>query len=179
MADPVLGYIVALGIAALLGSAGLHKLRARHQFSEVLGAYRLLPESVIPGMVAVLLVAELSTALGLIVPASRPAACVAAATLLLLYACAIGINLARGRRDLDCGCSLASARRPIAAWMLLRNGVLASLALTVALPWSGRPLTALDLMTIAGGALAAALLYVSVDALLGTVAPAAALARAR
>jgi hypothetical protein len=99
--------------------------------------------------------------------------------LLLGYGCAIGINLARGRRDLDCGCSLAAGRRPIAAWMLLRNGVLAAAAIAAAFPSMGRPLTWIDMMTIVAGASATALLYASIDALLGRVAPAAAMARAR
>ena len=179
MADPVVGTIIALGTAVLLGWAGLHKIRESHEFFEVLTAYRLLPGSVIPAAVYVLPAVELLTSLGLIVPASRRAACVAAAALLLGYGCAIGINLARGRRDLDCGCSLATGRRPIAAWMLLRNGVLASAAVAAAFPWMARPLTWIDMMTIVAGASAAALLYASIDALLGRVAPTAAMARAR
>lgn len=179
MVDPVLGYIVLLGVAALMASAGLHKLRGRQEFSEVLAAYRLLSGSVIPTAVHVLPGVELLTALGLLVPESRPTACVIAAALLIAYGGAIGINLARGRRDLDCGCSLAGGRRPIAAWMLARNGVLAVAALGVALPWASRTLGWIDLMTIAAGASAAVLLYASTDALLGRVVPAAAMARAR
>jgi len=179
MTDPVVATIIALGTAVLLGWAGLHKIRERREFFEVLTAYRLLPGSVIPAATHVLPSVELLTAFGLLVPASRRTACVAAAALLLGYGCAIGINLARGRRDLDCGCSLAAGRRPIAAWMLLRNGILASAALAAAFPWMARPLTWIDMMTIVAGASAAALLYASIDALLGRVAPAAAMARAR
>jgi uncharacterized membrane protein len=180
MTDPVVATIIALGTAVLLGWAGLHKIRERREFFEVLTAYRLLPGSVILAAVHVLPALELLTAFGLMVPASRRAACVAAAALLLGYGCAIGINLARGRRDLDCGCSLAAGRRPIAAWMLLRNGILALAALAAAAsPSMPRPLTWIDMMTIVAGASAAALLYASIDALLGRVAPAAAMARAR
>jgi hypothetical protein len=179
MTDPVVANIIALGTAVLLGWAGLHKLRDRREFFEVLTAYRLLPGSVIPAAAHVLPALELLTAFGLLVPTSRRVACGAAAALLLGYGCAIGINLARGRRDLDCGCSLAAGRRPIAAWMLLRNGVLAAAAIAAAFPSMGRPLTWIDMMTIVAGASATALLYASIDALLGRVAPAAAMARAR
>jgi Methylamine utilisation protein MauE len=179
MIDPAVGHIVTLDLAALLAWAAFHKLRAAREFFEVLTAYRLLPRRAASAALHLLPALELLTALGLIVPWSRRSACVAAAGLLLMYGCAIGINLARGRRDLDCGCSLASGRRPIAAWMLMRNGAMAWAALAVALPWSVRPLAWVDMMTIVAGASAAALLCASIDALLGRVAPAAATARAR
>jgi hypothetical protein len=63
--------------------------------------------------------------------------------------------------------------------MLMRNATMACAAVTVALPWVPRTLALLDIMTIVAGASAAALLYASIDALLGRVVPAAAIARAR
>ena len=59
--------------------------------------------------------------------------------LLLTYAIAIAINLARGRRDLDCGCAGPNERRPIAAWMVWRNVGIAILLAAVLLPWSAAP----------------------------------------
>jgi hypothetical protein len=179
MIDPALGYLVILDIAGLLGWSALQKLRARHEFFEILTAYRVLREGCVPAAVYVLPSAELLIALALLIPVSRRAACVAAAGLLLIYGCAIAINLARGRRDLDCGCGLASGRRTIAGWMLMRNATMTCAAVTVALPWIPRTLALLDVMTIVAGASAAALLYASIDALLGRVVPAAAIARAR
>jgi hypothetical protein len=179
MMDPALGYLLVLGLAALLGSAAVHKFASRGEFQGVLEAYRLLPKKALTAAARLVPAAESSAALGLLVPATRRYACLAAAGLFLLYACAIAVNLARGRRDLDCGCSLAGGRRPIAPWMLARNAALTVAALAAALPWLSRPLGVLDLVTISAGAAAAALLYASIDALLGRVAPAAALARAR
>jgi hypothetical protein len=63
--------------------------------------------------------------------------------------------------------------------MLVRNAAMACAAAAVALPWISRTLALLDIVTIVAGASAAALLYASIDALLGRVVPAAALARAR
>jgi uncharacterized membrane protein len=179
MIDPALGYLVILDMAALLGWSALQKLGARREFFEVLTAYRVLPERWVPAAVYVLPSAELLIALALLIPVSRRAAGVAAAGLLLIYGCAIAVNLARGRRDLDCGCGLASGRRTIAEWMLVRNATMTCAAVTVALPWAPRTLALLDIMTIVAGASAAALLYASIDALLGRVVPAAAIARAR
>jgi hypothetical protein len=179
MIDPALGYLVVVGLAALLGWSALQKLRAPREFSEILSAYRVLGERWVPAAVYGLPSAELMIAVGLLIPVSRSAACLAAAGLLLTYGIAIAVNLARGRRDLDCGCSLANGRRPIAGWMLVRNAVMASAAVAAALPWNPRTCALLDIMTILGGAAAAALLYASIDALLGRVVPAASIARAR
>lgn len=179
MIDPALGYLVILDLAALLGWSAFQKLGARREFSEILTAYRVLGERWVPAAVYVVPAAELLIALALLVPVSRRAGCAAAAGLLLMYGCAIAVNLARGRRDLDCGCGLASGRRAIAEWMLIRNATMACAAATVALPWVPRTLGLLDILTIVAGASAAALLYASIDALLGRVVPAAAIARAR
>jgi hypothetical protein len=179
MIDPVLGYLVIWDLAALLGWSALQKFGARREFFEILAAYRVLRERWVPAAVYGLPAAEGLMALALLIPVSRRAACAAAAGLLLIYGGAIAVNLARGRRDLDCGCGLASGRRTIAGWMLMRNATLACVALTVALPWVPRTLAWLDIMTIVAGASAAALLYASLDALLGRVIPAAAIARAR
>jgi hypothetical protein len=179
MIDPVLGYLVVSDLAALLGWSALQKLGARREFFEILTAYRVLREGWVPAAVYVLPAAELLIAASLLTPVSRRAGCVAAAGLLLIYGCAIAVNLARGRRDLDCGCGLASGRRTIAGWMLMRNATMACVALTVALPWAPRTLAWLDITTMVAGASAAALLYASIDALLGRVIPAAAHARAR
>jgi hypothetical protein len=93
------------------------------------------------------------------------------AALLLLYAAAIGVNLHRGRHDLSCGCGGPDERRPIAAWMLGRNLLLATLLGAAALPWATRALQGADFLTVAGGMGVAALLYMSADRLLGQVAP--------
>jgi uncharacterized membrane protein len=179
MIDPVLGYLVSLDLAALLGWSALQKLGARREFIEIIRAYRVLRETWVAAAVYMLPSAELLIALALLIPAFRPAAGGAAAGLLLLYGCAIAVNLKRGRRDLDCGCGLTSGRRTIAGWMLVRNATMAGAAVAVALPWAPRTLAWLDIMTIVAGTAAAALLFASIDALLGRVVPAAAIARAR
>jgi hypothetical protein len=114
---------------------------------------------------------ELTLAAGLLAPASRAACACAGAGLLVLYAFAIALNLARGRRELACGCGGANERRPIAAWMVWRNLLLAAILAVAALPAAARPLEAVDLLTVGGGLAVAALLYMSADALLGRVAP--------
>ena len=48
--------------------------------------------------------AEALVIVGLIVPATRPAAAMLAFALLAIYGVAIAINLVRGNRRIDCGC---------------------------------------------------------------------------
>jgi len=165
MLDPALGYIVVLSLVVLLGAAALHKLQAPNDFVQVLAAYRLLPGYVAPVAAQGLPLVELATGFALLLPGSRRVACIAAAGLLTIYGCAMAVNIGRGRRDIDCGCRLVSDRRPIATWMVIRNACLATAALSILLPWASRPLAAVDALTIAAGALSAALLYVSIDAL--------------
>jgi len=94
---------------------------------------------------------------------------------LIVYAFGMAINLARGRRDLDCGCGTARDRRSIAAWMVWRNLFLAAALGIAAFPWSPRPLDLSDLLTVMGGLTVGVILYLALDRLLGDVAPRAAI----
>lgn len=175
MIDPAIGTLLSGAFALLFASAALQKARAFRYFAEVFRAYRLLPPSLPAAAAAAVPLLELAVAAALLLPATRIAAAVAGAALLLLYALAIGVNLLRGRRELSCGCGGPDERRPIAAWMIVRNGLLAAALGSVALPWTARTLHAADLLTVAGGMAVAALLYMSADRLLGRVAPRTAL----
>jgi uncharacterized membrane protein len=170
MLDPAIGLLIIGCCALLFASASLHKLRDLARFTEVLRAYRLLP----PGaarFATLVPFAELTIAAGLIVPATRQAAALAGLALLVVYAAAIAVNLARGRRELACGCGGPDDERPIAPWMVGRNLLLALLLGTTVLRWSTRALLPTDLITVGGGAAVATLLYVCLDRLLGRVAP--------
>lgn len=176
MIDPAIGALLAGAFALLFASAALQKLRDLRAFAEAFRAYQILPDAAAP-LAWLVPTLELTIALGLLVAASRPGASAAGAALLLAYACAIGVNLRRGRRDLACGCGGPEERRPIAAWMVGRNVLLAALLGVVALPWLARPMQPSDALTIGVGTAVTALLYASLDRLLGRIAPQAALLR--
>jgi uncharacterized membrane protein len=111
---------------------------------------------------------ELAGALGLMVGATRGPAAGLLLSLLAVFTGAIALNLARGRRDLDCGCFGPLLRQQLSGWLLVRNGVLA-LAVVVALVRSdARPLAPLDYATIASAAAALVLLYGAANYLLAT-----------
>ena len=81
-------------------------------------------------------------------------------------AAAIGVNLARGRRHIDCGCAGPHARRPIGPGLVVRNTVLAAVALAALAPVYDRPLVWVDALTVSGAVLALAALYVAADRLM-------------
>jgi hypothetical protein len=175
MIDPALGSLILTGLALLFATAAFHKFRDLERFSLVLAAYRVMPERSAAGVAWSFPCAELAVALALPWPPTRRWAALAAAALLLVYAAGMTLNLARRRRDLDCGCAAAGRRRPIAAWMVWRNLILALASITVALPWAHRRFGGADLLTVLAGAAAAVALYAALDRLLGEVAPRAAL----
>jgi hypothetical protein len=169
--DPGIGYLIVLAFALLFVHAALGKWRSLAAFGGVLGNYRLLPASLVAALAVLVPALETGVALLILASASRPWATATGVALLLAYAFAIVVNLRRGRYDLDCGCAGPADRRPIAAWMVWRNLVLAAALALAGVPWSARPLAWTDLITIGGGLAVLTLLYVALDRLLGQVMP--------
>ena len=111
-------------------------------------------------------VAELMIAFALLVPAWRIYAALTAAGLMALYAAAIGINLWRGRRDIDCGCAGPDQAQPLRPVLLLRNSALVGLALLASVSPVVRDLGVFDgFVTVAASAVAL-LIYAAADGLL-------------
>lgn len=164
--DPIFIIASALAIAVLLASAATHKLRAPGRFARQLADYELLPEALVRPGARVIPVLELAIAFALLVPASRTWAALAAAGLMALYASAIGINLWRGRRDIDCGCAGPDQAQPLRPILLLRNGVLVALALLASLSPIARDLGFFDGFTTVAASAVALLIYAAVDGLL-------------
>ncbi len=169
--DPALGILLASAFALLFAHAAWHKWRELPRFAATLAAYRLLPRSLGAAGGYLVPLAESAVAMLLLVPAARPAAALLGVGLLLAYAFAIAVNLRRGRRDLDCGCTGPLDRRPIAAWMVWRNALLAIVLAAVAQPWSPRPIGGIDAVTILAGLVALVLVYATVDRLVGQIMP--------
>lgn len=136
MIDPVLQVVVAFGLAILFAAAARHKWADHTRFRQQLDAYRLLPGIVVAPAAWLLAGLETTVALGLLLPGTRAFAGLAAAALLTGYALAMAVNLARGRRHIDCGCG--GDPLLLSPWLLLRNGMLTIGALLLALPVSAR-----------------------------------------
>lgn len=145
---PTLLLTVRAGIACVFVAAALGKLRHLTVFRGVLANYRLLPPWAVGAGHLLLPAAELVVGLGML--AVPRAAGPSAALLLAVFAAAMAINLRRGRRDIDCGCHQSALRQRLSWTLVCRNGVLALLALTAALPQT-RPSLGACLVGAAGG----------------------------
>jgi uncharacterized membrane protein YphA (DoxX/SURF4 family) len=119
---------VRMLLAAYLAAGGIAKLADRRRFDGIVLDYRLLPPRVALRVGATLPWIELILAAGLLA-GLRPAA-LGAALLLVLYGAAMAVNLARGRRLMDCGCGAQPQR--LSGWLLLRNAALAAGAILAA-----------------------------------------------
>ena len=126
--EPFVVLLVRVLLAALFATAAFAKLRDRRRFDGIVLDYRLLRPRIALRLAAPLPWLELLLAIGLLAGISL--AGFAAALLLSLYGAAMAINLARGRRLIDCGCGGEPQR--LSGWLVLRNAVLAAAALLVA-----------------------------------------------
>ncbi|MEM9620573.1 MAG: MauE/DoxX family redox-associated membrane protein [Pseudomonadota bacterium] len=110
-------------LAAVFGLAVWHKLRAWPRFLAVLEAYRIVPAGLLVPAAALVVLAELATVALLVL--ATPAGAAAAAGLLGIYLVAMVVNMARGRRLIDCGCG--DTPTPLPAYLLARNVALMAL----------------------------------------------------
>jgi hypothetical protein len=163
--DPVIGILLLASCAILFASAALHKWRDTQRFAQVFAAYGLLPGGASLRLYWLVPLLESAVALGLLPSSTRAYACSAGILLLLSYAGAMALNLGRGRRDIACGCGGPDEQRPIAAWMVWRNVLLAALLASALWPWNQRALLPTDWLTIGFGIAAAVVVYLCVDRL--------------
>ena len=161
--DPAVDLLLRAGFLALFASSLAHKLYDFGAFRLTISAYlrdiRWATSGVV-GVLAVLVVggelAVVAAGLGLLDGLSRASL---TAGMLTLYALAMGGNLLRGNRQLDCGCHWGSVSQPVGYGLVWRNLVLAGIAMLLALPVATRALGLLDFVTILAGCVVAALFY--------------------
>jgi len=166
MLDPVIVLVARLALGWLFLFGALHKLRSIGAFVRVLAAYRLVPDRLLVSAAWTVGFVELMVGAGALlqwVPAYWLA-------LLLLggYAGAMTVNLARGRRFIDCGCGGDS--QPISVGLIVRNAVLmgaCGIGLAAAAP---RTLGWVDGFTITAGVLVCGLIYGAVNQVLAAQA---------
>jgi hypothetical protein len=169
--DPVVGAIICGSCALLFAVAGVHKVREHAAFAETLAGYRVLPARLVSPASALVPTLECLIAAGLLIPSARELASLAGAALLAVYAAAMGLNLLRARRQLDCGCLGPRGGGVISAALVGRNMVVAlALAAAGGIRWSGRPVSWLDVSTVLAAVCAMALLYSVVNGLLAVTA---------
>lgn len=165
MLDPVIPLVIALSLAVLWLMAATHKLRVFDAFSGVLADYRLLPAGVTGVCAAAVVGVELCLGIGLLMPTGRDFALSGSALVLVLYAGAIAVNLVRGRRFIDCGCSGLAEQQPLGVWLVVRNLLLALAALAATLPVQGRALVWFDAVAVSAAVCVSAFLYAAINRL--------------
>lgn len=148
--DPVVELAVRLGIGTLFVVAVVHKLREPVAFAGTVEAYlRGTPVGTASigwvGARCVVVLEATVVALSLL-PGPAPLAGAAAAAVLLLYAIAMGANIARGNVLLDCGCSWTAARQRVSTALVARNLVLAIVASLLLLPAARRAVGPFDII---------------------------------
>lgn len=164
--DPALSLLLRTALALLLGWAAVHKLRDTEAFHSALENYQLLPRATLDLLVWLVPTIEIGIALMLLLPSTTRPAALAASILLIAYATAIAVNLASGRRNVDCGCLGRAGRRELSLALVLRNLLLATLAGMAALPVADRACTWLDAVTVIAGVPVLGFLYAAIDVLM-------------
>lgn len=123
----------AVLLAVVFFTAGFAKMKSIDTLEGVVQNFRILPASLSRPFALLLPPTEIVVAASLIVPATRTVGAAVAAFLLLIFTIAIAINLARGRREIDCGCFSSHLKQNLNGWLLGRNLMLTGLAVGLAL----------------------------------------------
>jgi hypothetical protein len=165
--DPAFADLLALALGAIFVTSGLMKLGDVELFESAVANYRLLPKMLEKPLAWTLPLIECACAAGMLSRATREPAALLLILMLIAFSGAIAINLARGRRDIDCGCFGPALRQELSGWLLARNAVLMLMAAIAAMPASARPIVWIDLVTIGMGALTLIVLYASANVALG------------
>lgn len=163
--DPAISASLALSLSALFAASVAHKASAFGKFVGVVRNYGIVPENLALAVAIGAVATEAVVAAGLVLPSSRAAAALGAAGILATYGAAIAFNLARGRRDIDCGCNFGESREQLSPVLVSRNTALAIAALVTTAPIGVRELGMFDFAFIGLFALASAALYLSFESL--------------
>lgn len=131
--------ILAMGLSGfgawLFATAALQKLADVPRFEATLSAYRIAPQVLIPALTLLVIAFESLAAIGLLLSLILPlvgypvlsaslllSLAGLAPALLLGYGLAMGLNLGRGRRSIDCGCG--GVPMPLSGLLVARNLVI-------------------------------------------------------
>jgi len=170
--DPVVPTILVALLVMILGLGAWDKWCHVAQFEGAVAGYKLLPTVLVKPFALAFAAAETLSALLLLIPGQRSTGAILAALILGLATLGILINLARGRRDVDCGCGgLGHGSGGLSGWLVLRNVVLLA---AVALVWlaaqtpqdAARPMVWLDGITFLGATLSLLGLYYTANVLM-------------
>jgi hypothetical protein len=155
----------ALAIGIVLLAAAFHKLRDFAAFRASIEGYRLLPGAQVVVVAALMPVLEALAGVALIVDGLRVAGAWLAFATIGIATAAVGINVARGRTAIACGCGGLDGEQRLSWALVARNGVLLGLlAAGTFVEWA--PAGIVAQATLAVSALAFVALYAVASQLL-------------
>jgi uncharacterized membrane protein len=170
--DPAIRGICVATLAIVLIGSGAAKARKLRAFGDLMRGYALLPDFFIVTAAALITALELMAGAALLLQFSVLGAATALA-LCLMFAAALGINIARGNTELDCGCSgfgaatASDASSRISPWHVARALFLALMAAALLLPTSLRSTGWLDIWVGLAATLVTLATLLALDGLLG------------
>jgi hypothetical protein len=153
-------------LAVLWLAGAVHKVMSFKEFCATVREYRVLPKSLAAPSAAIAVGLEIGLGSALLTSVGRSLALGGSAGLLMLYAAAIGINLSRGRRHIDCGCMGPGYRQPLSEWLVARNLAVAAAALAGVLPVEARALVWVDAISIGAAVCVLAAFYATANRLI-------------
>jgi hypothetical protein len=154
-----------LAILWLVGA--VHKVMSFRAFCETFREYRVLPESLTAPSATIVVGLEIGLGIALLTSIGRSPALGGSAGLLVLYAAVIGVNLLRGRRHIDCGCTGPGYRQPLSDWLVARNlAVATAAALAGLLEVQSRALVWVDAISIGATVCVVAAFYATANRLI-------------
>jgi len=167
--DPVLTYASLACLAVLMGLGRWINCVTSACSRQPLAVIDCCRKCCYDRSVCCFVAAEALSAPLLLWPASRSLGAVLALCVLLVATSGIVMNLLRGRRDVDCGCSgLGESSGGLSWWLVARNALLAALAVASG-DWaisSARELVWVDGLTFFGATLALLGLYYAANQLI-------------
>jgi uncharacterized membrane protein YphA (DoxX/SURF4 family) len=168
--DPFYWHVIRWLVAAVFAVACAHKLSSIDTFENVVRDYALMPAALAPPASRLLILCEMAVVAGLVSGLWMPITATLAMVLLAVYAAGMAINLARGRRDIDCGCFGPAGNgensHSLSGWLLLRNLSLIALTALLLLPVADRTLVWFDLFSIAAATAAGFAAWSAADQLM-------------
>lgn len=169
MDDPIVVYSALAVLVVVIWLGAFDKLRHFAEFESAVAGYQLLPTALHRPFAMLFVVAELGSGALLLMPAARSLGALLALGVVLLASAGVVVNLLRGHTNVSCGCGgLAHASTGLSWWLVLRNGLLAALAVVVSAGMGTRDLGWLDGLTFFGLTLSVLALYLVFNQLLAS-----------
>ena len=139
--------VSALFLMWIFAQAGLHKVKTVNSlyYANLIAQYLNLDAYLDHGrhakqqftlLAKMIGIIEVTLALALIIPSSRAVAAMLAIVILMSYLLMMAVQIAQGKKDLDCGCMGPAGQTNISGSLLLRNGVFSVLAWLCLVPGS-------------------------------------------